>query len=84
MPLNTVLAGMALIEVLAFATGIRPVRPFARYDALTDQIVTQRVSVNQECPVCRPAHGMGDRQSVGRYALADRPLARFHPRLTHC
>jgi molybdopterin-synthase adenylyltransferase len=68
MPLNTVLAGMALIEVLAFATGIRHVRPFARYDALTNQVTAQRVGVNQECPVCRAAYGMGDRQSVERYA----------------
>ncbi len=70
MPLNTVLAGMALIEVLAFATAIRHVRPFARYDALTSQITAQRVAVNQECPVCRPAYGMGDRQSIERYAFA--------------
>jgi molybdopterin-synthase adenylyltransferase len=70
MPLNTVLAGMALIEVLAFATGIRRVRPFARYDALTSQITAQHAAVNLECPVCRPAYGMGDRQSVERYALA--------------
>jgi molybdopterin/thiamine biosynthesis adenylyltransferase len=76
MPLNTVLAGIALIEVLAFATGIRRVRPFTRYDALTNQIVTQHVAVNLECPVCRPAYGMGDRQSVDRYALADRSLTR--------
>jgi len=72
MPLNTVLAGMALIEVLAFATAIRHVRPFARYDALTDQITAQHVAVNQECPVCQPAYGMGDRQSIERYAFADR------------
>lgn len=71
MPLNTVLAGMALIEVLAFATAIRHVRPFARYDALTNQITAQRVAVNQECPVCRPAYGMGDRQSIERYAFAN-------------
>lgn len=71
MPLNTVLAGMALIEVLAFATAIRHVRPFARYDALTNQITAQHVAVNQECPVCRPAYGMGDRQSIERYAFAN-------------
>jgi len=80
MPLNTVLAGMALIEVLAFATAIRPVRPFARYDALTNHVITQRVVVNQECPVCRPAYGMGDRQSVERYALKDSSGIRFYTR----
>lgn len=87
MPLNTVLAGLAMIEVLAFTTGIRPVRPFARYDALTSQIITQRATVNDDCPVCRPAHGMGDRQSVDRYALAGRsatririPLRQYHHR----
>ena len=80
MPLNTVLAGLALIETLAFATSIRPVRPFARYDALTNQIVTQHVAVNEECPVCKPAYGMADRQSVDRYALADRPVPRSHQR----
>jgi molybdopterin-synthase adenylyltransferase len=72
MPLNTVLAGMALIEVLAFATAIRHVRPFARYDALTSQITAQRVAVNRECPVCWPAYGMGDRQSIERYAFANK------------
>lgn len=71
MPLNTVLAGVALIEVLAFATGIRPVRPFSRYDALSNQIITQHVAASPECPVCKPAYGMGDRQSIDRYALAD-------------
>jgi molybdopterin/thiamine biosynthesis adenylyltransferase len=72
MPLNTVVAGMALFEVLAFATGVRPVRPFARYDAIANRIVAQHVATNQECPVCKPAYGMGDRQSIERYALPDR------------
>lgn len=69
MPLNTVLVGLAMIEVLAFATGVRHVIPFSRYDALDNRLVPQRVLWEEECPVCRPAFGMGDRQGVERYAL---------------
>lgn len=69
MPLNTVLVGMAMIELLAFATGVRPVRLFSRYDALGNRIVPQHVVWEEKCPVCRPAYGMGDRQGIERYAL---------------
>lgn len=69
MPLNTVLAGLAMIEFLAFATATRPVIPFQRYDALGGRVVVQRVVLEPDCPVCRPAFGMGDRQEMKRYAL---------------
>jgi molybdopterin/thiamine biosynthesis adenylyltransferase len=69
MPLNTVLVGLAMTELLAFATGVRPVIPFCRYDALEDRLVPQHVLWEEECSVCRPAFGMGDRQRVERYAL---------------
>jgi molybdopterin/thiamine biosynthesis adenylyltransferase len=70
MPLNTVLVGAAMIELLAFATGIRPVTPFLRYDALTAQMIRQNVERDGQCPICVPAYGMGDRHRTERYALA--------------
>jgi len=70
MPLNTVLVGAGMIEFLAFATGIRPVTPFLRYDALTAQMIRQNVERNDQCPICVPAFGMGDRHRIERYALA--------------
>lgn len=69
MPLNTVLVGLAMMELLAFATGIRTVRPFLRYDGIEGVLVRSNVSVDPECPICRPASGMGDRQMIERYAL---------------
>ena len=72
MPLNTVLVGLGMMELLAFATGMRSVAPFSRYDALANRVVPQRVEVDPDCPVCGPAAGMGDRQSVVRYALRNR------------
>lgn len=69
MPLNTVCVGLAMVELLAFVTGVRPVQPFARYDANSDRIVIGRVERNPGCPVCIPAHGMGDRQGIERYAV---------------
>ena len=69
MPLNSTLASLAMMELLAFATGVRRVVPFNRYDALANRIVTQRVVRNDDCPVCGPAAGMGDRQRVSRYIL---------------
>lgn len=69
MPLNTVLVGLAMTEVLAFVTGVRHVIPFSRYDSLDNRLVPQRVELEEECPVCRPAFGMADRQGVERYAL---------------
>jgi molybdopterin/thiamine biosynthesis adenylyltransferase len=70
MPLNTVLVGAAMIELLAFSTGVRLVVPFLRYDALTAQLVRQKVEPNDDCPVCIPAYAMGDRQRILRYALS--------------
>jgi molybdopterin-synthase adenylyltransferase len=68
MPLNTTVVGLAMIEFLAFTTGIRAVVPFMRYDALTNRIVSQHVERNAECAVCIPSTGMGDRQQVHRFA----------------
>jgi molybdopterin/thiamine biosynthesis adenylyltransferase len=68
MPLNTVLVGAAMIELLAFATGIRPVTQFLRYDALTAQMIRQNVERDDECPICAPAYAMGDRHRIERYA----------------
>lgn len=70
MPLNTVLVGAAMIELLAFTTGIRPVTPFLRYDALTARLIRENVERNDRCPTCVPAYGMGDRHRIERYALA--------------
>lgn len=69
MPLNTAVVGLGMMELLAFATGVRPVRPFFRYDAVEQRLIAQRVSLDSNCPVCGPAAGMGDRQAVSRYAL---------------
>src|SRR5207253_3222173 len=69
MPLNTVLVGTALLELLAFATGIRNVQPYFRFDAIGSRIVLQRGNRNPDCPVCGPAYAAGDRQDVTRYAL---------------
>lgn len=71
MPLNTVVVGLAMTEFLAFATGIRPVIPFQRYDFEKQRIVRARVDRNEECPLCAPSAGMGDRQQITRYALED-------------
>lgn len=69
MPLNSMLASLAMMELLAFATGVRPVAPFTRYDGLANRLVSQHVEREEDCPVCGPASGMGDRQAVHRYAL---------------
>jgi hypothetical protein len=71
MPLNTVLAGAAMIELLAFSTGIRAVVPFLRYDALTAQMVRQNVEQDEDCPVCVPAYAMGDRQRIMQYVFSE-------------
>jgi molybdopterin-synthase adenylyltransferase len=70
MPLNTVVVGLAMIELLAFATGLRRVTPFLRYDALAARTVRQHVELEAQCPVCQPAFGMGDRHRIERFALA--------------
>jgi molybdopterin/thiamine biosynthesis adenylyltransferase len=69
MPLNGVVASLGMMEFLAFATGLRPVIPFTRYDTMEGRLVRQSVEANPECVVCRPAHGMGHRQMIDRYAL---------------
>jgi hypothetical protein len=69
MPLNTVLVGAAMIELLAYVTGVRPVTPFLRYDALAAQIIRQNVERNDGCPICVPAYAMGTRHRIERYAL---------------
>jgi hypothetical protein len=68
MPLNGAVASLAMMELLAFATGVRAVIPFSRYDAMQGRLIPQSVELNQECVVCRPANGMGDRHRVERYA----------------
>jgi molybdopterin-synthase adenylyltransferase len=69
MPLNTVLVGAAMIELLAYVTGVRPVVPFLHYDALRTRMVPQNVERSADCPICIPAHAMGDRHNIERYAL---------------
>lgn len=69
MPLNTVLVGAAMIELLAYVTGVRPVTPFLRYDALAAQMIRQNVERDDECPICVPAYAMGTRHRIERYAL---------------
>jgi molybdopterin/thiamine biosynthesis adenylyltransferase len=71
MPLNTVLAGLAMTEFLAYFTGIRSVVPFSRYNFMKNQIVVQNVSKDDDCVVCGPAHGMGDNHGILRYAVSD-------------
>jgi hypothetical protein len=68
MPLNTVLVGGAMMELLAFVTGIRPVVSFTRYDAVATRMIPQRVEHDEQCPVCATAFAMGDRQAIDRYA----------------
>jgi hypothetical protein len=43
MPLNTTVAGLAMLELLAFATGMRAVESFQRFDALRGRIIPLRV-----------------------------------------
>ena len=69
MPLNSALASLAMIELLAFATSVRDVIPFSRYDAVANRLIPQRAVRDDDCPVCGPASGMGDRQAVARYAV---------------
>ena len=70
MPLNTVLVGLAMTEVLAYVTGVRAVVPFFRYDLLANRIVVQNVERSEGCAVCAPASGMGDAQGIDRYAMS--------------
>jgi hypothetical protein len=69
MPLNTVIVGLGMIELLAYTTGVRPVTPFTRYDATSTKTQQSNVEINRECPVCRPAHALGPRQALDRYTL---------------
>jgi molybdopterin/thiamine biosynthesis adenylyltransferase len=69
MPLNTVVVGLGMIELLAYVAGVRSVRPFARYDAVSGTITRIRVQVNGDCPVCQPAFAGGSRQQLERYAV---------------
>ena len=69
MPLNTVIVGLGMIEILAFVTGVRPVAPFSRYDARMNKIVRSNVEIDENCPVCRPAYAAGARQQIERYVL---------------
>lgn len=70
MPLNTVIVGLGMIELLAFATGVRSVIPFTRYDALAGKVTRSNVALNEDCPVCRPAYAMGARHQIDRYAFS--------------
>ena len=69
MPLNTTIAGLAMLELLAFATGVDRVRPHQRYDALARRVIPINAPVDEQCPVCGPARGMGDRHRIERFAL---------------
>jgi hypothetical protein len=69
MPLNSMIVAAGMMEVLAFATGLRRVVPSQRFDALASQLRKLNVEVNSECPVCLPAHAIADRQRIDRYAL---------------
>jgi hypothetical protein len=71
MPLNTVLVGVAMIELLAFATGFRRVTPFQRFDGLGSRLILQGVQPSEDCPVCLPAFAMGDRHGIERYATSN-------------
>ena len=69
MPLNSVLVGKGLMELIAYVTSWRSVVPFSRFDASRDVLVRQAVDRNPDCPVCAPAHAMAERQDIFRYAL---------------
>jgi molybdopterin/thiamine biosynthesis adenylyltransferase len=69
MPLNTVLVGLAMTEVLAYVTGLRPIVPFYRYDLVGNRLTEQNVEVASDCVVCKTAQGMGDRHGIERYAI---------------
>ncbi len=71
MPINTVIVGLAMGEILAFATGVRPVVPFQRYDFQLQRVIRGAAHRNDQCPLCIPSLGMGDRQQIARYALDD-------------
>lgn len=79
MPLNTVIVGLGMIELLAFATGLRSVAPFTRYNALTGTVTRCNVAIDEDCPVCRPAHALGSRQKIERYALEQESPAAIKP-----
>jgi molybdopterin/thiamine biosynthesis adenylyltransferase len=68
MPLNTVLVGLAMTELLAYVTGVRSVIPFSRYDLVEGRIVSQNVERNPLCVVCSSAAGMGDSADIARYS----------------
>ena len=67
MPLNTVLVGLAMSELLAYVTGVRPVIPFFRYDLIESRVVAQNVKRDSECVVCGSTSGMGDAADIVRY-----------------
>jgi molybdopterin/thiamine biosynthesis adenylyltransferase len=68
MPLNTAIAGIGILEFLAFATGIDRVVPFQRYDALARRTIRLNAERDPQCPVCAPASAMGDRHRIERFA----------------
>jgi len=69
MPLNGTVAGMAMMELLAYVSGFRTVIPFFRYDASRQRTVIQHVTRQLDCPICGIAFAMGDSQVIGRYAI---------------
>jgi molybdopterin/thiamine biosynthesis adenylyltransferase len=69
MPLNATVSGMAMNEFISFATGVRAIHQFQRYDFATGKVRTENVDINPDCPVCLPASGMGHRRHIDRYAV---------------
>lgn len=69
MPINTITAGLAVTEAIAYLTGVRRVVRFQRYDFGESRLVRISAARDDACPVCASSFAMGDRQRLDRYAV---------------
>jgi hypothetical protein len=69
--INGTVASLAVGELVALATGIRPTTPYTIYDYLTNQTTRWPTSNQPGCPACAMTR-IGDRIRVERYASLTR------------
>lgn len=65
--INGTVASLAVGELVALATGVRPITPYTIYDYLTNQTTSWPTSHHPGCPACAMT-GIGDRIRIDRYA----------------
>jgi hypothetical protein len=65
MPLNAVLASHAVLEVLMWATGVRPIIPQILFDGMTGTTTKVQFERNPLCDRCAELLGRGDFAGLG-------------------